>query len=339
MVDWFLVDQTIAQLGFYLTTTSQLVLIFLTIFYVRKDLGAYKRLIVLFAAMGIAFASIEFVMYPVLHSFNAGYVFYTTNRPLNVSNETLTVLLAVYTALYSITISLLAVQFVYRYIAVFHSEGLRFFKGWYFLLTIVYSYWFGFEWALGLYKLDEADEYAIEYMRQELMDVYQVNISQVPCVINLIYQNLPNSTDTFIRWRCVMCTLNMTFIMIVQYGVMIFCGSHLYFEMEEKLKMVSDQERKLHKQIFKTLMLQITTPTIVLFSPIIYIISVPFFNIEVSVPTGVFLSVFTLYPALDAFIIMYVITDYRKAILKILRRSGSGSVTHPTRYTTSRTDT
>lgn len=65
MVDWFLVDQTIAQLGFYLTTTSQLVLIFLTIFYVRKDLGAYKRLIVLFAAMGIAFASIEFVMYPV----------------------------------------------------------------------------------------------------------------------------------------------------------------------------------------------------------------------------------------------------------------------------------
>lgn len=65
MVNWFLVDQTVAQVGFYLTTSSQFLLIVLTLFYVRKDLGAYKYLIVLFSMVGIAFASLEFVLYPV----------------------------------------------------------------------------------------------------------------------------------------------------------------------------------------------------------------------------------------------------------------------------------
>lgn len=55
-----------------------------------------------------------------------------------------------------------------------------------------------------------------------------------------------------------MCTFNMAFIMIVQYGVMIYCGSRLYAEMEEKLSMLSPQARKLHRQIFKTLLLQVS---------------------------------------------------------------------------------
>lgn len=59
---------------------------------------------------------------------------------------------------------------------------------------------------------------------------------------------------------------------------------------------------------------QIVTPTIVLFSPIIYIIMVPFFDLELSVPTGTVLSCLTLYPAIDASIIMYVISDYRRAV-------------------------
>ncbi|CTQ86983.1 Seven TM Receptor [Caenorhabditis elegans] len=328
MVDWLLIDQTIAQLGFYTTTTSQLTLIFLTLFFVRKDLGPYKYLIILFSVFGIAFASFEFVLYPVLHSYNSGYIFFTSSRPLNASNEVMKIMLVLYTAMYSTTISLLAVQFLYRYFAIFHEYYLKYFKGWYFLIWIVYAGWFGCQYAIGFLVFNAVDEYSEEYMRQEMHDVYGLNVAEVPCVIHVIHQSIPNSTHSVIRWRNVFCTFNVTFIMVVQYGIMIFCGYQLYNEMEEKLSMLSKQMRRLHRQIFKTLMLQITTPTIVLFSPIVFVIYLPWLDLELSVPTGVFLSGFTLYPALDAFILMYVVTDYRRAFktaFQIYKPSGASS--------------
>lgn len=110
----------------------------------------------------------------VLHNYNAGHIFFTKYRPFNVSNFILTILLVMYSGLYSFTISFLAVQFTYRYVAVFHTQSLKFFNNWYFLLSVLYASWFGFQTAIGLYKFDEADEYSREYMRQVLADVYDV---------------------------------------------------------------------------------------------------------------------------------------------------------------------
>ncbi|PIC23926.1 hypothetical protein B9Z55_017454 [Caenorhabditis nigoni] len=195
-----------------------------------KCMSAYQRLFVEMFSFRLAQKDDH-----VLHSHNAGYIFFTTNRPLKASNELLVVLLAVYTGLYSTTISLLAVQYIYRYFAVFDQPRLKYFNGWYFILWLLYGTWFGFEWGVGLYKFNEVDDYSREYMRQEMRDVYGHDIPDVPCVIHVVY---------------------------------------------------------------------ITTPTIVLFSPIVFVITVPYLDLEISVPTGVFLSGFTLYPALDAFILI-----------------------------------
>ncbi|CAP29822.2 Protein CBR-STR-18 [Caenorhabditis briggsae] len=322
MVDWFMIDQTIAQIGFYLTTTSQFTLITLTLFFLRKNFGAYKYLILLFSGVGLAFASLEFMLYPILHYHKAGYIFFTTNRPLKASNELLVVLLAVFTGLYSTTISLLAVQYVYRYFAVFDKPRLKYFNRWYFIMWILYDTWFGFEGGVGIYKFNEADDYSREYMRREMRDVYGHDITDVPCMIHVVYEDIStngSTIDYLIRWRCVICTINNAFIMMVQYGIMIYCGYRLYNDMEEKISMLSATMKKFHRQIFKTLFLQvhlkhlstcpmaffqITTPTIVLFSPIAFIMTLPYFDLEISVPTGVFLSGLALYPALDAFILI-----------------------------------
>ncbi|CAP25765.2 Protein CBG05227 [Caenorhabditis briggsae] len=55
-----------------------------------------------------------------------------------------------------------------------------------------------------------------------------------------------------------------------------------------------------HKQLFKTLMLQITVPSI--------------FEIELSLPTEVLLSGFSLYPAADSIMVMYIVSEYRNKI-------------------------
>ncbi|CCD62203.1 Seven TM Receptor [Caenorhabditis elegans] len=142
---------------------------------------------------------------------------------------------------------------------------------------------------------------------------------RVDHIKSLFPANIPNSTDTFIRWNNAFNTLNMTFVGTLQYSIMIFCGYKLYYEMEEKLSIISDDSRKLHRQIVKTLLLQIITPTIVMYSPVFLVIYLPLLNLDFSLPMGIFLGIFSFYPALGAFILMYVVTDYRRAIKDVLK--------------------
>ncbi|CAO4377406.1 unnamed protein product [Caenorhabditis nigoni] len=90
--------------------------------------------------------------------------------------------------------------------------------------------------------------------------------------------------------------------------------------MEAKIQLLSESLRTLHRQFFKTLVLQIVTPTVTLFFPISVIIYLPLFNMEIDVPTGILLCAFTLYPAMDAIIVMYVVKDYRMAIRNSFRK-------------------
>ncbi|CAO4377401.1 unnamed protein product [Caenorhabditis nigoni] len=94
----------------------------------------------------------------------------------------------------------------------------------------------------------------------------------------------------------------------------------MFIEMEEKLALLSESLRTLHKQFFKTLVLQIATPTITLFIPISLIIYLPLFNLEIDVSTGILLCGFTVYPAMDAIIVMYIVKDYRMVIKNSFRK-------------------
>ena len=57
--------QFVAQLGFFSTSFFCFILVFLTMFGVKRNFGTYKYLLVLFPIVGIFFATIELVLYPV----------------------------------------------------------------------------------------------------------------------------------------------------------------------------------------------------------------------------------------------------------------------------------
>ncbi|CAL2046462.1 unnamed protein product [Caenorhabditis brenneri] len=307
--------QIVAQIGFFSTTFFCFILVFLTNFGVKRSFGSYTYLLILFPVVGIFFATIEMILYPNVYSHNAGYVFYSTSRPFHMSQDAVTWFLAFYTGVYASTISMLSVQFLYRYWAIFDETKLRFFKGWRFLICIVYSLAFGFQWAFGIYYFDEIDEYSKKYMKLEMMQKYSLDISEISGMTLVAYDAEGN-----FRWRNICCTLNMTLIMLIQYTVIIYCAYFMYRNMEAKLQMLSLSLRNLHKQFFKTLILQIVTPTITLFSPVILIIYLPLLDLEVDLPTGIFLCSFTIYPAMDAVIVMYIVKDYRRAARKMLRK-------------------
>ncbi|EFO92809.1 hypothetical protein CRE_18208 [Caenorhabditis remanei] len=308
--------QLVAQLGFFSTAFFCFILVFLTMFGVKRNFGSYKYLLILFPMVGIFFASIELIFYPNVYSNNAGYILFSTSRPFNMSQYAVTWFIGLYAGVYSSTISMLSVQFLYRYWAVFDETKLRFFKGWRFLIWIAYSIYFGFQWGFGVYYFDKIDDYAKNYLRLEMMQKYSTDFSEIAGVALVAYDK-----DGNIRWFNICCTLNMTAIMLVQYSIIIYCAIWMYIEMDEKVQMLSLSLRNLHKQFFKTLILQIVTPTITLFSPVMLIIYLPLLDLECDLPTGIFLSAVTLYPAMDAIIVMYIVSDYKKAAKTMLKKA------------------
>ncbi|EFO83142.1 hypothetical protein CRE_12920 [Caenorhabditis remanei] len=120
-----------------------------------------------------------------------------------------------------------------------------------------------------------------------------------------------------IRWFNISLTIIMTCIMAIQYTVIIYCAIFMYIGMEEKLEILSLSMRNLHKQFFKTLILQIVTPTITLFSPVMLIIYLPLLDPKCDLPTGILLCAITLYPAMDAIVVLCIVSAYKKAAIKL----------------------
>ncbi|CAL2046676.1 unnamed protein product [Caenorhabditis brenneri] len=163
--EWVEIAQLVAEVGFGSTTIFCGVLIFLTVFGVKRNFGSYKYLLILFPLVGIFFATVELLLYPNVHSFNAGYFFYSTRRPFGLSTDAVVIFLSFYTSIYASTICMLSVQFVYRYWAIFNETRLRFFKGWKFMFCIVYSSVVGAQWGFSMYYFNMMDDYTDHYMR------------------------------------------------------------------------------------------------------------------------------------------------------------------------------
>uniref|UniRef100_A0A8R1DP14 Uncharacterized protein n=1 Tax=Caenorhabditis japonica TaxID=281687 RepID=A0A8R1DP14_CAEJA len=99
----------------------------------------------------------------------------------------------------------------------------------------------------------------------------------------------------------------------IQYAVMVYCGTRMHFKMGEKLEKLSVKNRKMHQQLFKTLVVQITVPTFIIFMPVMIMFAIPFLDMKINVPTGPVICALSLYPFIDAIIVLCIVSDYRKA--------------------------
>ncbi|PIC23938.1 hypothetical protein B9Z55_017458 [Caenorhabditis nigoni] len=312
--DWVGYAQIMAQVGFVSSTFFGFLLIYLTMFGVTRSFGSYKNFLILFPTVGVFFATVEVVLYPNVYSHNAGYIYYSTARPFGLEKEAVTKLMALYAGVFASTVSILAIQFLYRYWAIFHTTNLIYFKGYRFFIWVFYAVSSGILYGVGLYYFERIDDYAIKYLEKDMIEKYGVDFSEIAGQAQVAYDE-----NGSLRWWNLCNTVNNTAILFFHFSVITYCTVWMFIEMEAKIQMLSKSLRNLHRQFFKTLVLQIVTPTVTLFVPISIIIYLPLFDMEIDLPTGVLLCAFTLYPALDSTVVMFVVKDYRIAIKNSFR--------------------
>lgn len=120
--------------------------------------------------------------------------------------------------------------------------------------------------------------------------------------------------DNSIRWHNVAFIGGLIFDLIIQYIIVIYCGTTMNSKMQEKLASFSVANRKLQEQLFKTLILQITIPSIIFHLPFVPVLCAPLFNLEFDFESGMIYCLFSLYPSIDSIILMSVVQDYRQEI-------------------------
>ncbi|ULT87339.1 hypothetical protein L3Y34_006857 [Caenorhabditis briggsae] len=153
------------------------------------------------------------------------------------------------------------------------------------------------------------DAIARNYFKDEIMLRYNAIIDEIPAKTSLPFD--PNNGN--LREWDVLYTLLTTLSTVLQYMIMIYCGWKMYTKMEEKVALLSDSLKNHHRQLFKTLVLQISCPTIFLFSPLMLIIYLPYCQMKISFPADVFFTAYNIYPAMDSTIVFLTITEYRFA--------------------------
>ncbi|EGT32149.1 hypothetical protein CAEBREN_08784 [Caenorhabditis brenneri] len=252
---WISVTHFVPQVGFFASTVLGSILLFLNNIGCQKIFGSYKHLISSFTTLGMVFATVEILVFPNVHNYNAGFLFFSFENSLGLDgSKTRNIPLAGYTFFHSATISLLSVLFIYRYWAIFDTQKLLLFKGKKALLWVAYCSFFGFQYALGTYFFLELDSISSEYFREEVLIRYHRNISSLPAMSIVAY----DPVDGSVRWWNIMGILNICSIVNFQYGVMIYWGYTMHTRMEERIKNFSENMRKHHKQFFKSLVLQVT---------------------------------------------------------------------------------
>uniref|UniRef100_A0A1I7UIN3 Seven TM Receptor n=1 Tax=Caenorhabditis tropicalis TaxID=1561998 RepID=A0A1I7UIN3_9PELO len=278
---WITVTHFVPKLGFISSTIAGSSLLFLNYLGAQKNFGSYKYLVSAFTMLGMTFALVEILVYPNVHNYKASFLFFSFEESFGLSGEwTRNIPLAGYTFFHSATMSLLSVQFIYRYWAVFDTNKLRYFKGCSSLIWFLYCSFFGFQYALGTYFFLARDPISDEYLREEVFLRYNANITALPATSIVAYDPLTEA----VRWWNLMGVLNICSIVNFQYGVMIYCDHYA-------------NNNPIYSNNYHHFL--------------------PLFNLDVSLPSGVMLCSFTLYPATDSIIVMYVVSEYSITARKI----------------------
>ncbi|CAP26766.1 Protein CBR-STR-39 [Caenorhabditis briggsae] len=325
MSNSFVYFSFLTKIGCCLTFLTNCLLIYLTVAHIKMIIGVYKYMIIIFSLLGITFSIIEQIARPYVHNYNKGIMFFSFGWD-GVPEDVMQTGLVIYALFYVLIVAFVAVQFVYRYVTLISPELCTKFEGFGVMVWGSYPLVVGTLNGLSIFIMAYPDKFGDEYMRGAILDVYDLSISKVPRLLII-----PYDSENHIRWLNLFYLFSGSFCLLSQYSIIVFCGLRMQSQMQKELQKFSIPNRKLQKQFFKALVIQIIVPTVIFVFPSTPILLVPLLNIEISVQSGAICSLLSLYPPIDSLVFMIVVSEYRKIITK---RCSSKTHSTPLHYIT-----
>ncbi|CAO4379490.1 unnamed protein product [Caenorhabditis nigoni] len=121
-------------------------------------------------------------------------------------------------------------------------------------------------------------------------------------------------------------------VISLSFGTLFYCGVQTYVNIKKHTGM-SEKTRSLQLQLFRALVAQTCLPMFMMYIPIGFMFSCPYFDLQLGAVTNYQTVMAQLYPGIDPFVVLFLIDAYRRTILnsicprflhkKILRKTVS----------------
>uniref|UniRef100_A0A8R1HY27 Seven TM Receptor n=2 Tax=Caenorhabditis japonica TaxID=281687 RepID=A0A8R1HY27_CAEJA len=221
---------------------------------------------------------------------------------------------ATYCACYSMSFSLFAVHFVYRYFTACKPENLRLFRGLKFFSWLLGALFAAVSWGMATFLLfPETDrtKRSLIHVLKESYDLDPLWIGNVPYSYRRTDENGIEHPDI----PNILGILQHGVIMALSFSTVFYCGMQTHKKIKSH-KGVSDRTRELQNQLFNALVLQTIIPTILMYIPTTTIIVLPFLGINVGSYSNITTVTVQMYPAFDPLVLLFLIKDIREAFFK-----------------------
>nr|pir hypothetical protein F41B5.8 - Caenorhabditis elegans [Caenorhabditis elegans] len=300
------------------------ILIILILTKSPKTLGAYKYLMVYIAFFELAYAGLYVAEKPTFFTKDSAFLLITNTKNSIFPRRISMFVEELFIGFYGLAMAILAIHFIYRYLALSSNIWLHTFESWKLVLWLMFPIANAGIWWFVAAVIFAGKEDSDRYLKKFYLPLAQhlVNFEDIYCIGPFYYLKDVNG-KSYINWISFQGTAISLSLICLSFTTMIYFGSKGYKSMSElmSLSTVSDHVKNIHSQLFKTLIFQTMIPVLLMHIPATVTYITSFFNVSSEIFGEILDLSIALYPVLNPLPTIFIVTSYRKAVIgKILKK-------------------
>ncbi|UMM33004.1 hypothetical protein L5515_006631 [Caenorhabditis briggsae] len=224
----------------------------------------------------------------------------------------------VFIGFYGLSIALLAIHFIYRYLAISKSRLLESFQNWKLILWLLFPTLNAAIWIYVSYVILAATEDSDRFLEKYYLPTKK-NGTKMEDLYHggpFYYMTDKNGTE-YINWKGFQGTWIVLTLIILSFTTMIYFGLKCYKTMGKLMKMtsVSEKYKSLQSQLFYALVFQTIIPVFLMHIPATMVYVTIFFNCSSEIFGQVLNMSIAMYPALNPLPTIFIVKHYRRAVM------------------------
>ncbi|PIC22235.1 hypothetical protein B9Z55_016363 [Caenorhabditis nigoni] len=300
--------------SFLCSLVFNLILTFLIITKSPKKMGNYRWLMIYFSCFAIFFSTLDVIVGPFIHAHGtSACLLMRRSESEDVANVQY-VLLILLCSCFGVTITFFAIHFVFRYFALERKGRISYFDGKYFLIWLAIPVVCGTVWGLALHFFVGHTYETTEYLRENILHHYNLEMKDVIYVGAFYWRTLENGEMELVISAAIAAGI-MFSVKATSISVVCYYGFLSYRQISElPQEGESAFTKSLQKQLYKALVLQAMIPILFMYLPIGTFLILPAFNVNIESFSKLATLFYAVYPAVDPLPLFFIIDNYRIAL-------------------------
>ncbi|CCD68693.1 Serpentine receptor class r-10 [Caenorhabditis elegans] len=316
---FLLLKSFIQSFAIFVLLITNILIIFLVKTKSPTKMGSYKHLLCYFSCLSMVYGVLEYFIEPYIFSDAVSGVLIMDLRgsAFELYPKISLFLIVGGTSCFGVTIYAIAINFIYRYFAIQRQGRLRYFSGKRIIFWIFISLLGGIISSSLFLTLGPNDEMT-EHLRINLSKLYNLDVDRISYIGLLFWTT--RSGNLHLRLEDLLKYFALKGFMMIPFCIIIYCGVMSYLKIKNlNSQGESEFSKRLQVQLYKALIAQFLIPMLFLFLPTSTFISCPLFKLDISWMNRIITILYSFYFALDPFPIIYLVDEYRKAVLGFFR--------------------